>query len=90
MKNTTDNLRAVGSSRLVRLWQWLTPRKEWMITWGCGFAHWKPRKELRWFWMGEPCTLMVDGCGPFAADKIDDALAAFHKPNTDYPEPLSR
>jgi hypothetical protein len=52
-----------------------------MITWGCGFARWKPRKELRWFWMGDPCTLMIDGCGPFDDDKVDAALADFHKPN---------
>lgn len=64
-------------STIVRLWRWIWPRKEWMIVWGCGFAHWKPRKELRWFWLGEPCSIMIDGCGPFTADEIDNKLASF-------------
>ena len=88
MKTKANTSQGAGRlNRLVRLWRWLIPRKKWMITWGCNFKRWAPRKELRWFWMGDPCALMIDGCGPFEADDIDDALSKFYEPNA--PKPSS-
>ncbi len=63
----------------MKLFHWIFPRKKWMITWGNGFARWHPKKELRWFWLGDPCTIMIDGCGPYPSDKIDSALETFLK-----------
>ena len=73
----TEPLSDAGEPRyLQRLVRLVGFRKQWFVVWGGAWWTCKPRKELRWTFCNDPLGSFA-GCGPFADDKIDDALAEF-------------
>lgn len=57
--------------------RYIIPHKEWFIVWGGLLVKFKPRKQRKWVWLGNPFDITFDGCGPFTPDKIDSALREF-------------
>jgi len=60
----------------------IVPHREWFIVWGGLMFRCKPRKQLKWVWLGDPLDITFNGCGPYDLNELHRALALLNGEGT--------